>query len=91
MTYARHIALQSPPTDPSRLELFVETCLADGVELIAIGGDGSRELEDEIDWIILGDGSDLSRFIVTTAHDTIEQAREYAAIGEKGKPQEIQL
>jgi len=91
MTYARHIALQSPPTDPSRLESFVEACLTDGVELIAIGGDGSRELEDQIDWMLVGDGSDPSRFIVTTAHETIEEAREFAAIGDKGRPQEIQL
>ncbi|SMH42003.1 hypothetical protein [Mesorhizobium australicum] len=80
MTYAPRIVLCSPLTDPSSLEAFVEACLADGVELIAIGGSGAQELEDEIDWIIVGDGEDRSRFIVTTAHDTVEEAREFAAV-----------
>jgi len=80
MTYAPHIVLCSPLTDPSGLEAFVEACLADGVELIAIGGSDAQELEDEIDWIIVGDGEDRSRFIVTTAHDTVEEAREFAAV-----------
>jgi hypothetical protein len=88
MTYARRIVLHSPPAEPSRLEAFVEACIADGVELIAIGGDGARELEDEIDWIIIGDGSQHDRFIVTTAHSTIEEAREYAEVWGSGTSQE---
>lgn len=70
----------------------MEACLADGVELIAIGGDGARELEDEIDWIIVGDGSNPDRFIATTAHGTIEEAREFAEVCGSGNAlQEVRL
>jgi hypothetical protein len=78
MKHASRIVLHSPPADPSRLEAFVEACIADGVELIAISGPGAAKLEDEIDWIIIGDGSNFDRFIVTSIHDSIEEARNFA-------------
>jgi hypothetical protein len=78
MTHASRIILHSPPVDPSRLEAFVEACIADGVELIAISGPGAAQLEDEIDWIIIGDGGNSIRFIVTSIHDSIEEARNFA-------------
>jgi hypothetical protein len=88
-----HIVLHCPLADASLLEPFVEACIVQGVELIAAGGDGAHEIEDEIDWIIVADGDDdPARFIVTTAHDTIEEAREFASILLEGKPlQEVRL
>ena len=68
MPYAAKIILHSPLTDPAQLVSFVEACLADRVALIAIVGDDADNLEDLIDEIVVGDGSDRRRFIVTTSH-----------------------
>jgi hypothetical protein len=68
MTLARKIILHSPVSNENLLEGFVERCLAEGVSLLAIFGQGSEELEDKIDWIIVGDGSDPRRFLCTSSH-----------------------
>lgn len=94
MTYAPRIVLHSPLADPSRLGTFVEACLSDGVELIAICGPGMQKLEDEIDWMIIGDGSNPDRFILTTVHDTIDDARNFAEnlnAGSKAAVEDVKL
>jgi len=68
MTLARKIILHSPIKDESRLAAFVEQCLADGVSLIAIYGIGCEELEETIDWLVVGDGANPDRFLCTTSH-----------------------
>ncbi|MBX3480010.1 MAG: hypothetical protein KF842_06395 [Caulobacter sp.] len=68
MTYAAKLILVLPLSTPDALEPFVETCLADGVELICISGPGCDAVEDEIDALIVGDGADDARFIATTSH-----------------------
>lgn len=50
------------------LDDFVEQCLRDCVSLIAVVGPDCARLEDTIDEIIVGDGSDPSRFVCTTSH-----------------------
>src|SRR5689334_4631474 len=62
MTLAPRIVLHSPIADGSALGPFVEQCLADGVCLIAIVGEGAEALEEEVDWLVIGDGADKSRF-----------------------------
>jgi len=51
-----------------------------GVALIAVWGEGCRAVEDLIDEIVVGDGSDDSRFITTSAHqgETLENVIEFA-------------
>lgn len=68
MTFARKIVLHSPVSDESLLEPFVEQCLHDEVSIIAVFGRGSRRLEDIIDEIVVGDGSDPDRFVCTSSH-----------------------
>ena len=68
MIYARKILLHSPLADESQLEPFVQQCLSDGVSIIAVYGPGSRRIEDIIDEIVVGDGSDPERFVCTTSH-----------------------
>ena len=68
MTYAPKIILHVPLKDQTPLASFVETCLADGVNLIAIVGPGCAEVEDRVDELLVGDGSDEARFINTTSH-----------------------
>ncbi len=60
--------LHSPISDKGRLEVFVEKCFEERGSLIAVLGAGSAELENWLDEIIVGDGSDESRFISTTTH-----------------------
>lgn len=68
MPLARKIILHSPVSDEKLLEGFVEQCLRDQVSLIAVVGPGCARLEDAIDWIVIGDGSDPDRFVCTTSH-----------------------
>jgi hypothetical protein len=68
MGHAAKIVLELPISNPDLLPSFVEACIRDGVMLIAIVGEGCRKTEDIIDELIVGDGSDKSRFIATSSH-----------------------
>jgi hypothetical protein len=63
------IILHCPLDHPAVLNDFVETWLADGVELIAVFGAGAEDVHDLIDDMIAGNGSDEPRFVATTWHD----------------------
>lgn len=75
------IVLHAAVSDEMALKPFVEQCLFDGVCLIAIIGDGAEALEDAVDWLVIGDGADKSRFLVTSAHpeESLEEVLEFAA------------
>jgi hypothetical protein len=66
--FARKIILHSPVSDEALLDDFVEQCLRDGVSLIAVVGTGCARIEDIIDEIVVGDGSEPGRFLCTTSH-----------------------
>ena len=68
MPFARKVILHSPVSDERLLDEFVEQCLRDEVSLIAVVGPGCDRLEDVIDEIVVGDGSDPKRFVCTTSH-----------------------
>jgi hypothetical protein len=68
MSYAPKIILHCPVSSLALLHRFVEACLRDKVLLISVVGEGCEEIEDLIDEIVVGDGSDESRFITTTSH-----------------------
>jgi len=80
MPYAPKIVLCVPLKDRSALPQFVEDCLRDKVVLIAVVGDGCDQVEDLIDEMIVGDGSDQERFIMTSSHpnESIEDAMHFA-------------
>ena len=81
MTLPPRIVLHSPVADRAALAAFVEECLGDGVRLVAIVGEGAEELEEEVDWLVVGDGSDESRFVVTSSHpgESVEEVIEFAS------------
>ena len=93
MRFKPRIVLHSPVMSPSKLEPFVEQCLRDCVQLIAVVGDGCADLEEEIDWIVVGDGSNPARFVTTSSHpnEPLEKVLEFAALwsceGEEGVQQ----
>ena len=96
MTLARKIILHSPVSDETVLDSFVERCLREGVSLIAVVGPDCARVEDLIDNIIVGDGSDPSRFVCTTSHpdETFHDAMDFAEGWEmeRGDPvEEIRL
>lgn len=93
MTYAPKIVLQLPLSDPDLLEPFVEACIRDGVVLIAIVGEGASKMDDMIDELVVGDGSDSSRFIVTSFHTngTVEEVVEFARSWEEKLGQPVEL
>ena len=80
MTVEPKIVLALPISDEAALATFVEQCIARNVSLIAVHGEGCEQIEDEIDWLIVGDGTDDSRFITTSSHpgETLEEALEFA-------------
>ena len=52
MPYAPKIVLQLPVSDKGALSPFVETCLRDGVSLIAVSGIGASHVDDLIDELV---------------------------------------
>lgn len=68
MSLARKLILHVPVSNEVLLEGFVEQCLKDGVSLLAVFGLGCARIEDIIDEIVVGDGSDEDRFLCTTSH-----------------------
>lgn len=68
MNGAPKYILYCPIMDESRLDAFVEQCLAEKVSLLAIFGPDSRRIEEIVDEIIVGDGSKEDRFMCTTSH-----------------------
>jgi hypothetical protein len=79
MPLPSRLVLALPIADDARLAGFVEDCLAAKVELIAVAGPGARAVEDRIDRLIVRDGADPARFIVTSAHEAgLADARFFA-------------
>ena len=76
------IVLTLPVSDEAALAAFVEQCITRNVSLIAVQGEGCERIEDEIDWLIVGDGTDDTRFITTSSHpgETLEEVLEFATI-----------
>lgn len=85
--------LQLPLGNADALSSFVEGCLRDRVTLIAVVGDNAAAVEDLIDALVVADGSDRGRFIVTSQHDgeTLEEVMEFAAAFNASDGGSIQL
>jgi hypothetical protein len=75
------IILHSPIADHVALAEFVERCLMDGVRLISIAGEDADTVELEVDLLVIGDGSNEGRFLVTSAHpgEPLGEVREFAS------------
>jgi len=73
------IILRASPDCEAKLDQFVEECLRDGVNYIAVMGHDCSRIEDIIDEILVGDASDESRFILTSFHvnQSLEEVIEF--------------
>jgi hypothetical protein len=82
MSHSKGIVLQVPISNTDLLPPFVEACIRDGVDLIAIVGEGASGTEELIDELIVGDGSDKTRLlVVTSSHpgETVEEVVAFAS------------
>lgn len=96
MTAEPKIVLTLPIADKSMLPVFVEQCIARSVSLIAVYGEGCERIEDQIDWLIVGDGTDESRFITTSSHpgETLKEVVDFATawwVNADGPTEVVQL
>ncbi len=80
------IVLHTPLVDGAKLDSFVEDCLREQIRLIAVYGEGCALIEDIIDEIVVGDGSQDDRFIVTSSHpnESFEDVLGFAASWDGG-------
>jgi hypothetical protein len=81
MAKRRKIILRLIPGNENRLEPFVEQCLRDGVKFVAVMGDNCARIEELIDELVVGDGSDDGRFILTSSHpdERLESVIDFAS------------
>ncbi|WP_296596079.1 hypothetical protein [Phenylobacterium sp.] len=68
MTLSARTILHAPISDETALGDFVERCLRHGVSLVAIVGPDSERLEELVNDLVVGDGSDPEGFLCTTSH-----------------------
>jgi len=68
MPYSAKIVLHAASPYSPALEEFVEACIRDKVALVCVVGEQCQLVEDIIDELVVGDGSDETRFITTTSH-----------------------
>ena len=80
MPYPLKVILNCRSGSNAPLATFVDQCLRDGVRLVAVMGTGCQEVEDIIDELVVGDGSDDGRFLLTSAHpgESLEDVLEFA-------------
>jgi hypothetical protein len=93
MSYASRVVLRLPLSSEGLLAAFVEQCLRDRVALIAVVGEGAARIEDIIDELVVGDGTDDTRFVVTTSHsnETVEEVLEFAGFWNAERDQSVQI
>lgn len=93
VAYKPKVVLHSP-VDETGLDALVEKCLQDGVVSISVVGDGCDMVENLLDDLLIGDGSER-RFIVTTAHvgESVEEVVEFVRtwMPPEGDPEEISI
>lgn len=88
-----NILLHSPVSDVDALQRAVEDWLRDGVVLVAVWGPDCEQTHDLIDEMVVDDGSDPDRFLMTSwhAHETLDDAREFATQYENLGYRELKL
>jgi hypothetical protein len=80
VAYGKKIVLNCRSGLRPNLEELVETFIRDGVIFVGVVGVDASRVEDIIDEIVVGDGSDSERFILTSSHEneSLNEAVEFA-------------
>lgn len=80
MPYPKKIVLNCAGGYRMELDALVEQFIQDGVLLVAVVGKDCGKIEDIIDDLVVGDGSDGRRYILTSSHpgQTVDDAISFA-------------
>jgi hypothetical protein len=80
MSYGRKIVLHCSTGYHERLDQMVEQFIQDQVIFVGVVGEDCARIEDIIDELVVEDGSDESRFILTSSHpdESLSEAVEFA-------------
>ncbi len=80
MAYPARIVLVSRSGYQPALDDLVEAFIRDDVRVVAVTGVDCRLIEDIIDELVVGDASDDSRYLLTSAHpdEPLEAVVEFA-------------
>lgn len=80
MTYLPKIVLHCPTGYRPELNDLVEQFISDGVQFVGVVGTDCALVEDIIDELVVGDGTNPNRFILTSSHpnDLLEIAIDFA-------------
>ena len=80
MPYQTKVVLHCTSGVPRGLKELVEAFIRDGVKFVGVVGESASSVEDLIDAMVVGDGRDASRYILTTSHpdETLAQAVTFA-------------
>ena len=96
MACEKKVVLRCPNGYKLALDQMVERSLEDGVALVAVIGKDCAKAEDIIDELIVGDGSNPDRFLVTASHpdesfQTVVEFAESFSTDPAGKVQIVEL
>ena len=91
VAFAKRIVLNCPSGYTPELNALVEDFLRDGVDLVAVAGKDRAKVEDIIDELVVGKGTDPSRFLTTSSHDSFEEAFEFATSWTTESPANVQV
>ncbi|WP_028601170.1 DUF7684 family protein [Ottowia thiooxydans] len=80
MPYGRKIVLHCPCGYKTELDEIVEQFIRDGVVFVGVVGHDCSRVEDIIHELLVGDGFDETRFILTSFHEgeSLDEAIEFA-------------
>jgi hypothetical protein len=78
--YSTKVVLHCPDGYRMELDRMVEDFVADGVPFVGVAGADCARVEDIIDEIVVGDGSDDTRVVLTSSHpdESVEEVVEFA-------------
>ena len=96
MTFASRIILHCPTGYRPELDALVEQFLQDRVAYVGVVGEDCEKVEDFIDELVVAEGSDPSRFILTSSHpgETLADVVAFAeslTLEEPGSVQVVEL
>ena len=80
MPYASRIVLHSLSGKPEGIDALVEAFLKEGVKFVGVVGKNAAHIESLVDEVVVGDGTDDSRFLLTASHEgeSLEDAVKFA-------------
>jgi len=96
MNYSQKLVLHCPVGYRMGLDALIEQFVADGVKFVGVVGQDCNLIEDIIDELVVGDGTDPTRFLLTSSHpgesieDVVEFARYVSSAGD-GEAQVVTL